>query len=123
MPDHRPSWHHIGPVRRGQTTKLDGSGNGTIVFSVFSANHKFELDTVVVKMAGAQPALFPTVTLYNGINQQDARSQGASWVGGQVTFKGMIEMNNADDLTVGFTKGTAGTVVTANISGKNYLWR
>lgn len=123
MPDHRPSWHYIGPVRRGIATKLDSSGNGSIVFTVFSANHKFDLESVVVKAAGAQPALFPTVTLYNGINQQDARSQGASWVGGQVTFRGHIEMNNADDLTVGFTKGAAGTVVTAIIEGKNYLWR
>jgi hypothetical protein len=118
-----PAWRVVGPVRRGQNCVLDGSGNGTIVFSVFSANHKFELDSVVVKAAGATPALYPQVTLYNGLNQQDARSQGASWLGGQVTFHGHIEMNNADDLTVGFTKGTAGTVLTAVIEGTNYLWR
>lgn len=123
MPDHKPSWHEIGPVRRGQRTKLDANGAGSVVFDVFSANHKFDLDSVVVKAAGAQPALFPTVTLYNGINMQDARSQGGSWVGGQVTFKGHIEMNNADSLTVGFAQGTAGTVVTAVIEGTNYLWR
>lgn len=119
----KPSWHEIGPVRRGQRTTLDASGNGSIVFDVFSANHKFDLDSVVVKASGAQPALFPQVTLYNGINQQDARSQGASWVGGQVTFRGHIEMNNADSLTVGFSKGVAGMVVTAVIEGINYLWR
>jgi len=116
-------WQEIGPVRRGQTTTLDGSGNGSIIFSVFSANHKFELETVVVKAAGATPVLYPQVTLYNGINMQDARSQGASWLGGQVTFRGFIEMNNADDLTVGFAKGTPGTVMTAIIEGTNYLWR
>jgi len=118
-----PDWHEIGPVRRGQTCKLDASGNGSIVFSVFSANHKFDLETVVVKASGATPALFPQVTLYNGINMQDARSSGASWLGGQVTFRGHIEMNNADDLTVGFAHGAAGTVLTAVIEGTNYLWR
>jgi hypothetical protein len=118
-----PKWIRIGPVRQGKRTTLDASGNGSIVFSVYSANSKFELQTVVVKAAGATPALFPQVTLYNGINQQDARSQGASWIGGQVTFTGHIEMNNADDLTVGFAKGTAGVVVTAIIEGVNYLWR
>lgn len=123
MPDHRPDWHYIGPIRRGQRTVLDASGNGSIVFDVFSANHKFELEHVVVKAAGAQPALFPTVTLYNGLNMQDARSQGGSWVGGQVTFRGKIIMDNADSLTVGFVQGTAGTVMTAVIDGDNYLWR
>jgi len=116
-------WQEIGPVRRGQATKLDANGNGSIVFSVFSANHKFELQSIVVKAAGALPQIFPQVTLYNGINQQDARSSGASWLGGQVTFRGHIEMNNADDLTVGFAKGIAGTILTAIIEGKNYLWR
>lgn len=116
-------WQKIGPVRRGQATKLDANGNGQIVFSVFSANHKFDLETVVCKAAGAAPQLFPQVTLYNGVNQQDARSHGGSWVGGQVTFRGHIEMNNADDLTVAFTQGAAGTVVTAIIEGTNYLWR
>ncbi len=116
-------WQEVGPVRRGQRTTLDGSGNGSIVFSVFSANSKFELDTVVVKAAGALPAIFPQVTLYKGLNMQDAMSHGASWLGGQVTFRGHIEMNNADDLTVGFAKGVAGTVVTAIIEGKNFLWR
>lgn len=123
MPDRQATWHLIGPVRRGQRTVLDSSGNGTIVFDVFSANHKFELEHVVVKAQGAQPALFPTVTLYNGLNQQDARSQGGSWVGGQVTFRGHIEMNNADSLTVGFVQGQPGTVMTAVIEGKNFLWR
>jgi hypothetical protein len=118
-----PDWRYIGPVRRGQTCKLDASGNGSIIFGVFSANGKFELETVVVKAAGATPALFPQVTLYNGINMQDARTAGGSWLGGQVTFRGHIEMNNADDLTVGFAQGTAGTVLTAVIEGKNYLWR
>jgi hypothetical protein len=118
-----PAWRYIGPVRRGQTCKLDASGNGSIIFSVFSANHKFELDSVVVKAAGATPVLYPQVTLYNGINMQDGRSQGASWLGGQVTFRGHIEMNNADDLTVGFASGTTGTVMTAVIEGSNYLWR
>ena len=118
-----PDWQKIGPVRRGQAVKLDAGGSGSIVFSVFSANHKFELDTVVVKASGATPTLFPQVTLYNGINMQDARSSGASWLGGQVTFRGHIEMNNADDLTVGFAQGKAGTVLTAVIEGTNYLWR
>lgn len=118
-----PDWCHIGPVKRGQSAVLDGSGNGTIVFDVFSANHKFVLSHVVVKVAGAQPALFPIVTLYNGLNQVDASSHGGSWVGGQVTFRGKIEMNNADSLTVGFTQGTASTRVTAVIDGENYLWR
>lgn len=123
MPDRQATWHEIGPVRRGQTCKLDGSGNGSIVFSVFSANSRFILDSVVAKAAGAKPALFPQVTLYNGLNMVDASSSGASWLGGQVTFRGKIIMDNADDLTVGFAQGTAGTILTAVIEGVNYLWR
>ena len=118
-----PDWQRVGPVLRGQRVKLDANGNGSIVFSVFSANGKFELTTVVVRAAGAQPALFPTVVLYNGINQADAKTAGGSWVGGQVTFRGHIEMNHADDLTVAFTQGVAGTVMSAVIDGTNYLWR
>lgn len=118
-----PEWREIGPVRRGQTCKLDSNGAGSIVFDVFSANHKWEIGSVVVKASGATPTLYPQVTLYNGLNMQDARSSGASWLGGQVTFHGLIEMNNADSLTVGFASGTAGTVLTAVVEGTNYLWR
>lgn len=118
-----PDWQKVGPVRRGQRTTLDANGAGSIVFSVYSANHKFELETVVCKAAGAVPQLFPQVTLYKGVNQHDAMSHGASWLGGQVTFRGHIEMNNADDLTVAFSQGKAGTVVTAVIEGSSYLWR
>lgn len=117
------SWTEIGPVRRGGRVVLDGTGAGSIIFEVFSANHKWDIDTVVVKAAGAVPQIFPQVTLYNGINQTDQRSHGASWLGGQVTFRGHLEMNNADALTVGFASGKAGTVMTAVIEGKNYLWR
>lgn len=116
------SWREIGDVRRSGKTTLDANGNGSITFEVFSANHKFELDTVVVKAAGATPALFPQVTLYNGSNQQDGRSQGASWLGGQVTFRGSITMDNGSNLTVGFASGAAGTVITAIIEGTSYLW-
>lgn len=118
-----PDWRKVGPVRRGSKTTLDASGNGSIVFSVYSANSKFEIESVVVKAAGANPALFPQVTLYSGLNQQDARSEGASWLGGQVTFLGKMIMDNGDDLTVGFARGTAATVLTAVIEGINYLWR
>ena len=116
-------WLKIGPVRRGGRVTLDASGNGSIIFEVFSANHKWDIETVVIKAAGALPQIFPQVTLYNGINQTDGRSAGASWLGGQVTFRGHMEMNNADALTVGFASGKAGTVVTAVIEGTNYLWR
>jgi hypothetical protein len=117
------TWQKVGPVRRGGRVTLNASGSGTIVFDVFSANSKFELDTVVCKAAGALPQIFPQVTLYKGLNQQDAQSHGGSWLGGQVTFRGHIIMDNADSLTVGFTKGTPGTVLTAIIEGTNYLWR
>jgi len=118
-----PEWRKIGPVRRGGKCTLDANGNGSIVLEVFSANSKFEITSVVVKGSGAAPALFPQVTLYNGLNMTDQRSQGASWLGGQVTFHGHLEMNNADALTVGFAKGKAGTVMTAVIEGTNFLWR
>lgn len=116
-------WRKVGPVRRGGKCTLDANGNGSIVLDVYSANSKFEIHSVVVKAAGAAPALFPQVTLYNGLNQTDQLSHGASWLGGQVTFHGHLEMNNADALTVGFAKGKAGTVMTAIIEGTNYLWR
>jgi hypothetical protein len=118
-----PDWMKIGPVRRGGRVTLDSNGAGSIPFDVHSANHKWELDSVVVKAASAVPALFPQVTLYSGLNVADAHSQGASWTGGQVTFRGHIEMNNADSLTVAFAQGTPGAVMTAIITGTSYLWR
>ena len=118
-----PDWQEIGPVRRGGRVVLDANGNGSVILEVFSANHKWDIETVVCKAAGALPQIFPQVTLYNGINQTDQRSQGASWLGGQVTFRGHLEMNNADALTVGFASGKAGTVMSVIIEGKNYLWR
>ena len=118
-----PDWYHVGHIRRALNTKLDGTGAGSVSFEVFSAHHKWELETVVVKAAGATPVLFPQVTLYNGSNQQDGRSQGASFLGAQVTFRGSITMDDGSNLTVGFASGTAGTVMTAIIEGESYLWR
>jgi hypothetical protein len=118
-----PEWKNMGPVQRSGSVTLNASGAGTIVFEVFTANSKFEIDTVVVKAAGAAPQLFPQVTLYNGLNQVDAKSAGGSWFGGQVTFRGHMKMDNADDLTVGFASGTSGTKLTAVIEGTNFLWR
>lgn len=118
-----PDWRLTGPVRRWGKCVLASNGTGTIVLEVYSANHKFEIATVVVKAQGATPALFPQVTLYNGLNQADASSAGGSWLGGQVTFRGKIIMDNADSLTVGFASGAAGTVMTAIAEGDSYLWR
>lgn len=118
-----PDWQKIGPVRRGGKCTLDSNGSGSIVFEVFSANHKFEITSVVVKASGAAPALFPQVTLYKGLNMTDQRSQGASWLGGQVTFRGDLTMEDADALTIGFAQGKAGAVLSAVIEGTNYLWR
>lgn len=118
-----PDWREMGPVRRSGHCTLDANGNGSIVFEVFSANHKFGVDSVVCKAAGAAPVLFPQATLYKGLSMQDAQSQGGSWLGGQVTFRGYIEMTDADQLTVGFAMGTAGTVMTAILEGTNYIWR
>lgn len=116
------NWIEIGPVRRRKSVKLDASGNGSVQFEVFSANHRWLIYEVVVNVSGASPGTFPQVTLHVGSNSAGL-SEGASWTGNQETFQGQIEMNAADDLSVDFTGGTPSQVATAIIEGVNYLWR
>lgn len=116
-------WREVGPVRRRASVTLDGSGNGAVTFDVWSANHKWILDTVVVNVTGATPILFPQCTLSVGGQNQSGLSEGATWAGNQETFRGSIEMGNADTLLVTFTGGSPGAVATAIVEGTNYLWR
>jgi hypothetical protein len=116
-------WREIGPVRRRASVTLAADGTGSIPFSVYSANHKWIIWEVVVNAGGATPAIYPQVTLHVGGQAQAGLSEGASWLGNQETFQGRIEMTAADDLSVDFAGGVAGTVMTAIIEGTNYLWR
>lgn len=116
-------WQPIGSVRRRASVKLDGSGNGTVTFGVtYSANHKWVIgDIIVATDQGQATAPYPTATAYLG-GQQVGVSEGATWTGNQDTMRGQIEMGTADDLTVAFTGGMAGSVATAIIEGDSYLW-
>jgi hypothetical protein len=49
-------------------------------------------------------------------------SEGATWTGNQDVMRGQVEMT-ADDLSVVFTGGLAGSVATAVIEGDSYLMR
>ena len=118
-----PSWREIGPVRRRASVVLDANGNGSVSFDVYSANHRWVLDSVVVSMSGAQPTTFPQAVIYNGGQVAAGLSEGGTWLGGQQTFQGNIEMTAADTLMVQFSSGTPGATATAIIEGTNYLWR
>lgn len=116
-------WQRIGTVRRRGSVTLDSNGNGTITFGVtYSANHKWVISDVILSTNQSQTtAPYPTVTAYLG-GQQAGVSEGATWTGNQDTMRGPIEMTAADDLTVAFTGGVAGSVGTAIIEGDSYLW-
>lgn len=116
-------WQEIGPVRRRGSVTLDASGNGQIYFYVYSANHRWVIYEVVVNAPLTAPQIFPQVTLHIGGVASQGLSEGASWAGGQETFQGQIEMTAGDDLTVDFTGGSSGVVMSAVIEGTNYLWR
>lgn len=116
-------WQRIGTVRRRAAVTLDGSGNGTVTFGVtYSANHKWVISDIIVATSQSQTTPpYPTATAYLG-GQQVGVSEGATWTGNQDTMRGTIEMTAADDLTVSFTGGVAGSVATAIIEGDSYLW-
>ena len=116
-------WREIGPVRRRASVVLDANGNGSVSFDVYSANHKWELDSVVVNVSGALPTTFPQAVIYLGGQPAAGLSEGGTWLGGQETFQGQIIMTAADTLTIQFTAGTPGSTATAIIEGTNYLWR
>jgi len=118
----KPGWDRIGPVRRRASVKLDASGDGSVSFDVFTANSRWVIESVVCSASGATPALYPQAVLYVG-GQQSGVSEGASWIGNQETFTGIIEMTGADTLTVAFSGGTSGTMMTVIIEGTNFLWR
>jgi hypothetical protein len=118
-----PDWQKIGPVRRRAAVTLDGSGNGSVSFDVWSANHKWVIDTVFCTTSQAQTtAPYPQVITYVG-GMQTGVAEGASWVGNQTTLRGPQEIGNADTLNVQFNGGAAGSVATVVIEGTNYLWR
>lgn len=116
-------WTPTGKVRRRASVTLDGSGNGTVTFGVtWSSNHKWVISDVLVATNQAPTtAPYPTATAYLG-GQQVGVSEGATWTGNQDVMRGSIEMT-ADDLTVAFTGGLAGSVATAVLEGDSYLWR
>lgn len=124
------AWHEIGPVRRSAQCTLDGSGNGSVTFDVFTSWSRWVITSVVVKMAGANPQVFPQVNTYIGppggtaaAFQSDGLGEGGTWLGGQDTLHGHAVLEATESLSVVFTKGTAGAKATAVIAGTNYLWR
>lgn len=116
-------WQRIGTVRRRASVTLDGSGNGSVNFAVtWSSNHKWVIADVLVATSQSQTTPpYPTATAYLG-GQQVGVSEGATWTGNQDVMRGPVEMT-ADDLTVSFTGGLAGSVATAVIEGESFLWR
>ena len=116
-------WLPMGPVRRRASVTLDGSGNGSVSFDVYSANHKWIIDTVFCTTSQAQTVSpYPQVITYVG-GMQSGVAEGASWVGNQTTLRGPQELTAADTLTVQFNGGVAASVATVVIEGTNYLWR
>jgi hypothetical protein len=117
------AFNSVGRVRRTSSVKLDGSGNGEVLFDVPSANHRWILETVVVNVSGAAPGLFPQVVLYVGGVQSAGLSEGATWTGNQQTFTGRIDMDSGITLMVAFIGGPAAAMATAIIEGESELWQ
>lgn len=116
-------WQETGSIRRRKAVTLDGNGNGSVDFDVYSANHRWIIDTVFCTTSQAQTVSpYPQVITYVG-GQQAGVAEGASWVGNQTTLRGPQEITAADTLTVQFNGGAAGSVATVVIEGTNYLWR
>lgn len=119
-----PDYKKAGAVHRSGTCTLDATGSGTIIFEVQHANQRWKIYSVVISTNQAQTtAPYPQATVYAGGIAQPGLSQGASWLGNQVTLTGEVMMDPGIDLTVGFSGGVPGTVATAVIDGDNELWR
>lgn len=114
-------WAQVGEVRRRLSVTLDGSGNGSVQFSVRHANQRWLIGFVTVSTN--QPntqAPYPTATIYEG-PQQAGMADGATWTGNQDSFRGRFVMDACTDLTVAFTGGVPGSVATVVIEGTNEL--
>ena len=111
----------VGDIRRRLSVTLDGSGNGSVTFTVRHTNQRWVIEFVGVSTNQAPTvAPYPTATLYEG-PQQAGMADGATWTGNQDTFTGRFVMDACTDLTVAFTGGVAGSVATVVIEGANEL--
>ncbi len=121
-------WVPSGEVSRAKQVTLDGSGDGLLNFSVYSANERWIIEAVVVSTTQPQTTTpYPTVTLFEGFVpfgvKQQALAISASWIGNQDVLRGRFVMDAGMDLTVQFAGGPAGLNATCKITGKRELWR
>ena len=117
------SWSSTPTTGAVYSGTVSTTGNGSVSFDVFSANHRWVIDTVFCTTSQAQTtAPYPQVIAYIG-GMQAGVAEGASWVGNQTTLHGPQELTAADTLNVQFNGGAAASVATVVIEGSSYLWR
>lgn len=107
-------------LSKSGTVTLDGSGNGTIDFSVDHAWQRWEIDSINVKTSQASTQTpYPTAEVFAGPIAA-AFSEGASWTGNQDTFSGRVDLDAGTDLHIVWTGGVPGSIATARLHGKKY---
>lgn len=106
-----------GEWSRGQTTTLDGSGNGTLTFEPDNASQTVTVTDMVVstsQLPGTTPV--PSVVVYKNGTQLGA-TEGGTRDGDFDIGHGRIVMGPADIINVVFTGGPAGVHAYARLAG------
>lgn len=124
-----------GQLKKSGQVKLDGNGNGVLIFDPDHANQRWVVDTVVVATNQAATAVVvPFVTLAENtvaLGTLSAGNQrGATWNGNKETFTGSWDIGPCDFLAVIFSPPAgasgaplSGVIASAVVSGTKYSRR
>lgn len=111
-------------LKSNGTVTLDASGDGTVTFSPDNANQRLEITGVVVSTDQGNTTPYPVATLYVGSTTSPGNNQGATASGNQDVFgSGVIDVDNAQEFSVVWTGGVAGSNAFAQITGRKYTRR
>jgi hypothetical protein len=97
-------------------TKLDGNGNGQVVFKTYNANQSWLVTGVNVGTNNTS-APVPVCGIYVNTPSSGGNLQGATWSGNRALATSRIIIGPCDQLFVVWTGGTPGDTATCSISG------
>ena len=96
--------------------KLDGSGNGQVVFKTHNANQSWLVENIAVQ-TNITTAPVPVCGIYLNTPSSAGNQQGATWSGNRANASAKIIMGPCDQLFVVWTGGNPGDMATCSLLG------
>jgi hypothetical protein len=111
-----PATNIQGNLSTSGQTKLDGNGNGQVVFKTSNANQSW-LVTGINVGTNITVAPVPVCGIYVNTPSSNGNLQGATWSGSRALATARIIVGPCDQLFVVWTGGTPGDTATCSVSG------